>query len=265
MSKSKLSKEISQNIVLTRRIEDLLISKNYFISEYDNRKLNLKLLCGDAVSETIGDMLYEYGPNGDIIGKNEDTIKYMITNYKGEVMTILVGYLDDDCIEDIYRCKDSKMKGINGGELLLYYVLLKYNTIISYLLDAEIILADILGVERESLITNNKVKVSKKVLLKYNTIDGNIKSIKGGVAGAIPPVKKNDSPSVIKTKQDRLIKYHIDRNAILKDVNGNIMFTYNLDNVITNLKKILRTNNALNPTMSNKSLKELKSTIRESY
>ena len=43
------------------------------------------------------------------------------------------------------------------------------------------------------------------------------------------------------------------------------MFTYNLDNVITNLKKILRTNNALNPTMSNKSLKELKSTIRESY
>ena len=224
MSKSKLSKEISQNIVLTRRIEDLLISKNYFISEYDNRKLNLKLLCGDAVSETIGDMLYEYGPNGDIIGKNEDTIKYMITNYKGEVMTILVGYLDDDCIEDIYRCKDSRMKDINGGELLLYYV-----------------------------------------LLKYNTIDGNIKSIKGGVAGAIPPVKKNDSPSVIKTKQDRLIKYHIDRNAILKDVNGNIMFTYNLDNVITNLKKILRTNNALNPTMSNKSLKELKSTIRESY
>ena len=105
----------------------------------------------------------------------------------------------------------------------------------------------------------------KYVLLKYNTIDKNIKSIKGGVAGAIPPVKKNDSPSVIKTKQDRLIKYHIDRNAILKDVNGNIMFTYNLDNVITNLKKILRTNNALNPTMSNKSLKELKSTIRESY
>ena len=45
---------------------------------------------------------------------------------------------------------------------------LKNNNIISYLLDAEIILADILGVERESLITNNKVKVSKKVLLKYN-------------------------------------------------------------------------------------------------
>ena len=45
---------------------------------------------------------------------------------------------------------------------------LKDNNIISYLLDAEIILADILGVERESLITNNKVNVSQKIVLKYN-------------------------------------------------------------------------------------------------
>ena len=44
---------------------------------------------------------------------------------------------------------------------------LKDNNIISYLLDAEIILADILGVERESLITNNKVNVSQKIVLKY--------------------------------------------------------------------------------------------------
>ena len=197
MSKSKLSKEISQNLVLTRRIEDFLISKNYLISEYDNRKINLKILCGDAVSETIGDMLYE----------DDGTIKYMITNYKGEVMTILVGYLEDDCIEDIYRCKDSRMKDMNGGEILLCYV-----------------------------------------LLKYNTIDKNIKSIKGGVAGAIPPIKKSDSASVIKQKKDRLIKYHVDRNAILENVNGNIMFTYTLSNVITNIKKILRNKNALTPS-----------------
>ena len=45
---------------------------------------------------------------------------------------------------------------------------LKDNNIISYLLDAEIILADILGVERESLITNNKANVSQKIVLKYN-------------------------------------------------------------------------------------------------
>jgi len=45
---------------------------------------------------------------------------------------------------------------------------LKDNNIISYLLDAEIILADILGVERESLITNNKANVSQKIVSKYN-------------------------------------------------------------------------------------------------
>ena len=54
---------------------------------------------------------------------------------------------------------------------------LKDNNIISYLLDAEIILADILGVERESLITNNKVNVSQKIVLKYNkAIERRIKS-----------------------------------------------------------------------------------------
>jgi len=45
---------------------------------------------------------------------------------------------------------------------------LKDNNIISYLLDAEIILADILGVERESLITNNKANISQKIVSKYN-------------------------------------------------------------------------------------------------
>ena len=54
---------------------------------------------------------------------------------------------------------------------------LKDNNIISYLLDAEIILADILGVERESLITNNKANVSQKIVLKYNkAIERRIKS-----------------------------------------------------------------------------------------
>ena len=54
---------------------------------------------------------------------------------------------------------------------------LKDNNIISYLLDAEIILDDILGVERESLITNNKANVSQKIVLKYNkAIERRIKS-----------------------------------------------------------------------------------------
>jgi len=45
---------------------------------------------------------------------------------------------------------------------------LKNNNIISHLLDAEIILADIMGVERESLIINNKANISEKIVSKYN-------------------------------------------------------------------------------------------------
>ena len=41
---------------------------------------------------------------------------------------------------------------------------LKSNNIPSYALDAQIILADILGVERESLITNNQMNISDKNL-----------------------------------------------------------------------------------------------------
>ena len=44
---------------------------------------------------------------------------------------------------------------------------LKSNNIPSYALDAQIILADILGVERESLITNNQMNISDKNLQKY--------------------------------------------------------------------------------------------------
>ena len=45
---------------------------------------------------------------------------------------------------------------------------LKSNNIISYALDAEIILADIMGVKRESLITNNQINISKKTIKKYD-------------------------------------------------------------------------------------------------
>ena len=46
--------------------------------------------------------------------------------------------------------------------------LLKNHNIDSYKLDAELILAHIIGVSRESLILNNYISISKKVRLKYN-------------------------------------------------------------------------------------------------
>ena len=45
---------------------------------------------------------------------------------------------------------------------------LKKNNISSHSLDAQIILADIIGVKREHLITNNKTNISKKIIKKYD-------------------------------------------------------------------------------------------------
>jgi len=45
---------------------------------------------------------------------------------------------------------------------------LKNNKIISHLLDAQIILADIMGFTRESLIINDKVNISEDIIKKYN-------------------------------------------------------------------------------------------------
>ena len=45
---------------------------------------------------------------------------------------------------------------------------LKNNSIISHVLDAQIILADIMGHKREFLITNDKISISKDIIEKYN-------------------------------------------------------------------------------------------------
>ena len=54
--------------------------------------------------------------------------------------------------------------------------ILKNHNIRSYELDAQIILSDIMGVEREFLITNNEINIPKKVVEKYdNAIKRRIK------------------------------------------------------------------------------------------
>ena len=47
--------------------------------------------------------------------------------------------------------------------------ILKSCNISTYELDAQIILADIIGVNRESLITNNQINISKQIIKKYDT------------------------------------------------------------------------------------------------
>jgi len=46
---------------------------------------------------------------------------------------------------------------------------LKNNNISSHVLDAQIILADIIGIKREFLITNDKINISESIREKYNT------------------------------------------------------------------------------------------------
>ena len=46
--------------------------------------------------------------------------------------------------------------------------LLKNHNIISHALDAELILSDIMGIKRESLIVNNHINLSEKTKRKYN-------------------------------------------------------------------------------------------------
>ena len=46
---------------------------------------------------------------------------------------------------------------------------LKKNNITSHVLDAEIILSNIIGVSREFLLTNNNLSISKKIIKKYDS------------------------------------------------------------------------------------------------
>ena len=46
--------------------------------------------------------------------------------------------------------------------------ILKYKNITSHQLDAEIILADLMGVKREFFILNDKLDISESLLKKYN-------------------------------------------------------------------------------------------------
>lgn len=74
----------------------------------------LKKLCGDHMYSNI---------QGNL--EDEDTFKYVIVNSRKKIVAVITGYFEDGELVDIGRC--SKVPG--GGEVLLYYVMLKYNNI----------------------------------------------------------------------------------------------------------------------------------------
>ena len=48
--------------------------------------------------------------------------------------------------------------------------ILKSHNIQTYDLDAQLLLANILGIQREILITKDRVKVTKKIIKKYDSV-----------------------------------------------------------------------------------------------
>ena len=181
LKKSKKMTRIETNVMFLRQFEDYFLEKNHMICDYNilhfkpNEK-ELKKLCGDHMYSNI---------QGNL--EDEDTFKFVIVNSGKKIVAVITGHFEDGELVDVCRC--SKVPG--GGEVLLYYTLLKYNTI-------------------------------------HNT-----KHLHGYISGAIPPIKKGDSPEVEQEKKERLNDYHVKRGAkVVKDENGNREFTYSYPDIL---------------------------------
>jgi len=190
-SSSKSSKKMTRietNVMFMRQFEDYFLEKNYMICDYNilhNKPTmnELKHLCGDHMYSNI---------QGNL--EDEDTFKYVIVNSRKNIVAVITGYFEKGELVDICRC--SKVPG--GGEVLLYYTLLKYNIV-------------------------------------HNT-----KHIRGYISGAIPPIKKGDSPEVEQEKKERLNEYHIGRGArVVEGSNGNREFTYSYPDILDNCDRLV--------------------------
>ena len=117
--KSKKMTHIETNVMFIRQFEDYFLEKNHMICDY-NMVLKtptlkeLTNLCGSVMDTNI---------QGNL--EDEDQFKFVILNSRKKIVAVITGYFEKGEIVDISRC--SKIPG--GGEVLLYYSLLKYNTI----------------------------------------------------------------------------------------------------------------------------------------
>ena len=179
---SKKMNRIETNIQFMRKFEDYFLEKNHIICDFNIIHLKptekeLTKLCGEHMYLNI---------QGNL--EDEDAFKFVILKKK-KIVAVITGHFENGELVDICRC--SKVPG--GGEVLLYYCLLKYNII-------------------------------------HNT-----KHLSGYISGAIPPIKKGDSPEVEQEKKERLNKYHINRGArVVEDSNGNREFTYSYPDIFAN-------------------------------
>jgi hypothetical protein len=116
--KSKKMTRIETNVMFIRQFEDYFLEKNHMICDY-NMVLKtptlkeLTNLCGSVMDTNI---------QGNL--EDEDQFKFVILNSQKKIVAVITGHFEKGEIVDISRC--SKIPG--GGEVLLYYSLLKFNT-----------------------------------------------------------------------------------------------------------------------------------------
>lgn len=118
-NKSSKINRIETNMMFIRKFEDYFLEKNHMICDYNTLhqiqgEKELKKLCGEHMYSNI---------QGNL--EDEDTFKYVIINSRKKFVAVITGYFEDGELVDICRC--SKVPG--GGEVLLYYVMLKYNNV----------------------------------------------------------------------------------------------------------------------------------------
>lgn len=245
MKQSILSKEISNNIKLIRKLEDLLIKHNYQLITYNHRyPIDYMKLCGEHMADSV---------EGMIDDDDEDIIKYAIIDRSGTVVSILIGELNETSIDDLYRCKDMTMTDISGGEILLCYILLKYNMDNANIVTIKGgISGSIPPIDEKNdnprLDNKNKnqllsiLSIMKQTEAELFNITNNfqITEYDNFSKEQLIDIIKKQSTLIINKKQDNLDMYHKKRNAnVTIDEYGRKYFSYNVKTIIENTNKLL--------------------------
>ena len=147
---------IQHNLLFIRLYEDFFFQNNHIICDYNmvyNKptKSELNNLCGGHMDEII-------------MGNLDDNaaFKYVILNSRKKIVSIITGYYEGNRLVDICRC--SKYPG--GGEVLLYYALLKFNTIYNVKFISGYISGAIPAINSNDSIETQQIK--KERLIQYH-------------------------------------------------------------------------------------------------
>ena len=129
-SGSKKYKRYHDNNKMIRGLEDHLLKTNQHICDYNMVKPitddEIHKLCGDTMES-----LHEDLKNDDVEDGGYKTFKFVILNARKKITAVIIGHVEQNKLVDIGICSpmSKTIGGHSGGEILLYYALLKYNSL----------------------------------------------------------------------------------------------------------------------------------------